>query len=291
VSYGLPAEAAPPAPVCFRHPERETWIQCTRCQRPICPECMTAASVGYQCPECVEAGQASIREARTVFGGRITRDGAVTRTLIGICAVLFVAVTLLDLAGGLQRWGMWPLAIALDGEWFRLVSSVFLHAGWLHIAFNMYVLFILGPPLERVLGHGRFLTLYLLSGIGGAVASYWFSPVNTLSVGASGAIFGLMAAWIIVGRRLDRDVSQIIFLLGINVVLGFVLGGIDWRAHLGGAVTGALVAVVLTSGRGQERRQQLGRHTAATVAVSILLVVLTISRTAQIQDMVPVLTG
>lgn len=291
MSYGLPAEAAPPAPVCFRHPERETWIQCTRCQRPICPECMTAASVGYQCPECVEAGQASIREARTVFGGRITRDGAVTRTLIGICAVLFVAVTLLDLAGGLQRWGMWPLAIALDGEWFRLVSSVFLHAGWLHIAFNMYVLFILGPPLERVLGHGRFLTLYLLSGIGGAVASYWFSPVNTLSVGASGAIFGLMAAWIIVGRRLDRDVSQIIFLLGINVVLGFVLGGIDWRAHLGGAVTGALVAVVLTSGRGQERRQQLGRHTAATVAVSILLVVLTISRTAQIQDMVPVLTG
>ncbi len=291
MSYGLPAEAAPPAPVCFRHPDRETWIQCTRCQRPICPECMNAASVGYQCPECVEAGQASVREVRTVFGGRITRDGAVTQTLIGICAFLFVAVTLLKLAGGLQRWGMWPLAIALDGEWFRLVSSVFLHAGWLHIAFNMYVLFILGPPLERVLGHGRFLTLYLLSGIGGAVASYWFSPVNTLSVGASGAIFGLMSAWIIVGRRLDRDVTQIIFLLGINVVLGFVLGGIDWRAHLGGAVTGALVALVLTSGRGQERRQQLNKHVAATVAVSVVLVGLTLMRTSAIQDMVPVLTG
>jgi membrane associated rhomboid family serine protease len=252
---------------------------------------MTAASVGYQCTDCVAAGQASIPEARTVFGGRITRDGAVTRTLIGICAVLFGAVTLLNLAGGLQRWGMWPLAIALDGEWFRLVSSVFLHAGWLHIAFNMYVLYILGPPLERVLGHGRFLTLYLLSGLGGAVASYWFSPVNTLSVGASGAIFGLMTAWIIVGRRLDRDVSQIIFLLGINVVLGFVLGGIDWRAHLGGAVTGALVALVLTSSRGQERRQQLRKHTAATVVVLVLLVILTVMRTSQIQDMVPVLTG
>mgnify|MGYP001787693560 FL=1 len=100
-----------------------------------------------------------------------------------------------------------------------------------------------------------------------------------------------MTAWIIVGRRLDRDVSQIIFLLGINVVLGFVLGGIDWRAHLGGAVTGALVALVLTSGRGQERRQQLRKHTAATVVVLVLLVVLTVMRTSQIQDMVPVLTG
>lgn len=291
MSYGLPAEAAPPAPICYRHPERETWIQCTRCQRPICPECMNAASVGYQCPDCVSAGAASIPESRTVFGGRLTRDGAVTTSLMGICAFLFVTVTLLDLGGGLARWGMQPLAIALDGEWFRLVSSMFLHAGWLHIAFNMYVLYILGSPLERVLGHGRFLTLYMLSGIGGSVASYWFSAVNTLSVGASGAIFGLMAAWIVIGRRLDRDVTQIIFLLGINVVLGFVIGGIDWRAHLGGAVTGAVVGLILTTGRGQEGRRQVGQQTGAALAVLIGLVVLVMVRTTQIQELVPALLG
>jgi len=291
VSYGLPAEAAPPAPICYRHPERETWIQCTRCQRPICPECMNAASVGYQCPECVSAGVASIPESRTVFGGRLTRDGAVTTSLMGICAFLFVTVTLLDLGGGLSRWGMQPLAIALDGEWFRLVSSMFLHAGWLHIAFNMYVLYILGSPLERVLGHGRFLTLYMLSGIGGSVASYWFSAVNTLSVGASGAIFGLMAAWIVIGRRLDRDVTQILFLLAINVVLGFVIAGIDWRAHLGGAVTGAVVGLILTSGRGRQGRRQVGQQTGAAVAVLIGLVVLVMVRTTQIQELVPALLG
>ena len=287
MSYGLPAEAAPPAPVCFLHPGRETWIRCTRCGRPICPECMTAAAVGYQCPECVRAGAASLPTSRTVFGGRLSRDGAVTISLIGVCAFLFVTVTLLDMAGGLGRWGMWPAAIALKGEWFRLVSSMFLHAGWLHIAFNMYVLYILGPPLERVLGHGRFLTLYLLSGIGGSVASYWFSPVNTLSVGASGAIFGLMTAWIVVGRRLDRDVTQIIVLLGINIALGFFMGGVDWRAHLGGAVTGALVALVLTTGRGQAGRAQLGRQAASAAAVLIVLIALTVVRSSQIQDMLP----
>lgn len=252
---------------------------------------MTAAAVGYQCPECVQAGTAATPQVRTVFGGRITREGAVTQSLIGICGVLFVTVSLMGLAGGLQRWGMQPLAIGLDGQWFRIVSSVFLHAGWLHIAFNMYVLYVLGPPLERVLGHGRFLTLYLLSGIGGAVASYWFSPVTTLSVGASGAIFGLMAAWIIVGRRLNTDVTQIIVLLGINVALGFVLGGIDWRAHLGGAVTGALVALVLTTGRGQAGRARLGQQVAATTVVSLGLVALTVLRTSQIQELVPALLG
>lgn len=289
MSYGLPAEAAPPAPVCYVHPDRETWIRCTRCERPICPECMTAAAVGYQCPECVREGAASIAAPRTAFGGRVGRDGAVTTSLIGVCAFLFVTVTLLDAAGGLERWGMWPRAIALDDQWFRLISSIFLHANWLHIGFNMYVLFLLGPPLERVLGHGRFLTLYLLSGIGGSVASYWFSPVNTLSVGASGAIFGLMTAWIVVGRRLDRDVTQIIVLLAINVVLGFFLRGVDWRAHLGGAVTGALVALLLTTGRGREGRAQLGRQAVSVGAVLVGLIILTVMRSAQIEDMVPAL--
>lgn len=108
MSYGLPAEAAPPAPTCYRHPQRETWIRCARCERPICPECMTAAAVGYQCPECVSAGAAQVRSARTIFGGSLTRDGAVTMAIIGLCAVLFVAVTWLSAFGGLSRWGCSP---------------------------------------------------------------------------------------------------------------------------------------------------------------------------------------
>ena len=288
MSYGLPADAAPSAPVCYLHPDRETWIQCARCQRPICPECMTAAAVGYQCPECVRAGQASVPERRTVFGGRLTREGGVTMSIIGICAGLFVLVSLLDLFGGLVRWGMQPIAIAIGGEWFRLVSSVFLHHDWLHIGFNMYVLFLLGPPLERVLGHGRFMTLFLVSGIGGSIASYAFSPLGTLSVGASGAIFGLMAAWIVVGRRLNRDTSQVLVLLAINVALGFLLSGIDWRAHLGGAATGALVALALTTGRGPSARSKLTQQAVVISIICAGLVATALWRTAQIRDLVPV---
>jgi membrane associated rhomboid family serine protease len=287
VSYGLPADAAPPAPVCYRHPDRETWIRCTRCERPICPECMTAAAVGYQCPECVRQGQAAVPERRTVFGGRITREGGVTMSIIGVCVALFVSVSLLDMFGGLVRWGMQPLAIAINDEWFRLVSSVFLHSGWLHIGFNMYVLYLLGPPLERVLGHGRFATLFLVSGIGGSIASYTFSPLRTLSVGASGAIFGLMAAWIVVGRRLNRDTSQVVVLLAINVALGFVLTGIDWRAHLGGAATGALVALVLTTSRGSRAQGKVGQQAVATVAILIGLAAIALWRTEQIRELVP----
>jgi membrane associated rhomboid family serine protease len=249
---------------------------------------MASAPVGYQCPECVAAGAATVRQARTVFGGRVSRDGAVTMTIIGVCVGLFVTVSLLGLFGGLLRWGMYPAAIALADEWYRLVTSVFLHSGWLHIAFNMYVLFLLGPPLERLLGHGRFFTLFLVSGIGGSVASYAFSPLRTLSVGASGAIFGLMAAWIVISRRLDRDATQVVALLGINVVLGFVLPGIDWRAHLGGALTGALVALALTTGRGQQARQRVGQQVLVTALIVGALVAVVLWRTEQIQQLIPV---
>lgn len=282
MTYGVPAQQGPPA--CYRHPERETWIACARCGRPICAECMTAAPVGYQCPECVREG-ARTRQVRTVFGGRVSRDGAVTMSIIGTCVALYLLVGVLGMAGGLIRWGMQPIAIAFGDQWFRLVSSIFLHSGLLHIGFNMYVLFLLGPPLERVLGHGRFLALFLVSGLGGSVASYAFSPVRTLSVGASGAIFGLMAAWIVVSRRMNADASQVIVLLLINVGLGFVLPGIDWRAHLGGAVTGALVAAALTTGQGPDGRAKLSRQVVAITGIVALLVVVAVWRTTQLQGM------
>lgn len=285
MSFGLPAESAPPAPTCYRHAERETWIACARCGRPICPECMTAAAVGYHCPECLREGARTVRTARTVFGGTLTREGRVTTGIIGICVGLFLTVSLGGFAGGLADWGMQPIAIALADQSYRLVSSMFLHAGWLHIAFNMYVLYVLGPPLERVLGHGRFAVLFLVGGLGGSVASYCFSPLRTLSVGASGAIFGLMAAMIVVGRRLNQDVSQVVGLLGINVVLGFLISGIDWRAHLGGALTGALVALMLTTGRGSLGTRRVASQAVAIGAVLVGLLVLVLWRTAQIRGL------
>jgi membrane associated rhomboid family serine protease len=207
----------------------------------------------------------------------------VSTTLIAICAVAFVALGMLDLAGGLDRWAMQPVAIALGDQWVRLFSAMFLHSGLLHLALNMYALYLLGPPLERALGHGRFLTLFLVSGLGGSVASYLFSPLLTISVGASGAIFGLMAAWIVVHRRLNADATPVILLLGINVVLGFVVSGIDWRAHLGGAAVGALVAVILTSGRGAQGRAQTGRQALLVGLVVLGLVALVAWRSHQIQ--------
>jgi membrane associated rhomboid family serine protease len=247
---------------------------------------MVPADVGYHCPECVSTAAAASRQPVTMFGGRFGKEGAVTTVLIGICAGAFVLVSVLDLFGGNGRWAMQPVAIALGDQWARLFTAMFLHAGLLHIAFNMYALYLLGPALERALGHGRFLTLYLVSGLGGSVASYLFSPIMTSSVGASGAIFGLMAAWVVVHSRLKTDYTPVLILLGINVVLGFLMPGIDWRAHLGGAVVGALVTLVLTTGRGPVGRAQLGRQAAMVAGIVVVLLGLVVWRTDQIQSLV-----
>lgn len=247
---------------------------------------MTAAAVGYQCPECVAAGVATTRERRTVLGGRFSRDGAVTMTLIGICVVAFLIVSVADGLGGLGRWGMHPASIALGNQWGRLFTSVFMHAGWLHLGFNMYVLFLLGPPLERLLGHVRFLVLFLLSGLGGAVASYAFSPIATLSVGASGAIFGLMTAMIVVGKQLGYDVAQVAILFVINVAIGFMMNGIDWRAHLGGAAVGAVLGFVFSRHAPKAQRPNIVNQGLATAGIVVGLILMVVWRTNEIQSMV-----
>lgn len=287
MSFGQPAHQGPPAPHCYRHPDRETWISCARCGRPICPDCMVSAAVGFQCVECV-AGAPTPRADRTPVGGRFAREGAVTNALIGVCVVLFLLVSLGGAGGGIARWGMSPLAIVVNGEWARLLTAMFLHAGWLHLAFNMYVLYILGTPLERMLGHRRFLVLYLVAGLGGSVASFVFSPANTISVGASGAIFGVMAAMIVVGQRLGYDMGQVVTLFVINVVLGFLLGGIDWRAHLGGAALGAVMGVVLSrrSRSASGRARVLLGQTLATVGILVALLLVIVWRTAEVRSLV-----
>jgi membrane associated rhomboid family serine protease len=247
---------------------------------------MIEAPVGFQCPECVAAAQAQIREPKTVFGGKLTSSSTVTMTLIGISAAVFVLQFILGVNTVAADWGMWPAAVAVNDEWYRLLTSVFLHGGWLHLLFNMYVLFVLGPPLERLLGHVRFLALYLIAGIGGAVASFTFSTINTVSVGASGAIFGLMGALVVAGRHLKADITQVLVLIGINVVIGFVAPGIDWRAHLGGLLVGAAVAFVFSKaprGKNQTLVQVIG-----CAGIVLILVGIALYRAQEIQSLIPI---
>lgn len=239
----IPAGPTPPG-TCFLHPDRQTYIRCTRCDRSICPECMRSAPVGFQCPECVGEAARTVRQPVTVGGGALVARPYVTYSVIGVTAVVFGIQFIVGIGELANEFGMWPFGIALFGEWYRLLTAAFLHGSFLHIAFNMYVLFALGPTLERVLGHVRFLVLYLVAALGGSVASYTFSDPRTVSVGASGAIFGLMGALIVAGRRLKWDITQVLVLLGINVVIGFLSPDVDWRAHFGGLVVGALVAGV-----------------------------------------------
>ena len=261
-------------------------MRCNRCERPICPDCMRAASVGFQCPGCVAEGARTVREPRTAFGGRLSGDGSrVTVVLVG----LNVAVHLLGLVLGesalRQQFGNvagpvllergLPLAGVAEGEYYRLVTAAFLHAGIVHLALNMVALGVLGPPLEAALGRLRFAALYLLSALGGSVTAFLLAPQNTLGVGASGAIFGLFGAYYVVVRRLGGSTGSIVGLLAVNLVITFAVPFIDWRAHLGGLVTGALVSAALVHAP-RSRRDLV--QAASCVAVLVLLVVLVVVR-------------
>ncbi len=235
---------------------------------------MISAPVGFQCPECVAAAQVAL--PKTKFGGSFNTVPKVTRAILITCVSIF-ALSLLFGSFAIS-FGMIPAAIA-QGEWWRLLTSTLLHGSILHLLFNMYALYWLGPQLERSLGHMRFAALYVLSALGGSVASYWFSDLNTVSVGASGAIFGLITATIVIGREMRTDVSQLVVLLGINVVIGFLQPGIDWRAHFGGAVTGAAVAFIYTKGTRLNRDQI---HRAGLAGIFAVLVIATFARNAQV---------
>jgi len=249
-----PDPAAPPeVPVCYRHTDRETYIRCTRCERPICPDCMISAAVGFQCPECVAEGRASVPEVRTRLGAKTITRPYVSIAIIAINVVVY-AVQFLSGPEFDQKFALVPVNVAGYDEYYRLLTSMFMHVNLLHIGMNMLILWLFGPQLESLLGHVRFAALYLVAGLGGAVASFTFSQAYTLdtqnfyptsAMGASGAIFGLMGAYLVIGRRLNADTTQVLGLIVINVVLGFVIPSTDWRAHLGGLITGALVALPL----------------------------------------------
>lgn len=245
-----PTEAE--APVCPRHPDRVAYVRCQRCGRPACPECQRPAAVGVQCVDCVRESKRAAPRVRTVFGGSAdsaTVNGrpVVTLTIIGICAVSWLLQLVTSGAWTEALW-FWPWGGLIE-PW-RFLTASFLHStSPLHILFNMYALWITGQFLEPLLGRLRFGVLCLLSAVGGSVAvlllagdpltsDAWVTPV----VGASGMVFGLFGAMLPVMRRLGRSMGQVLVLLAINGAIGFFVPNISWQAHLGGLVTGALVA-------------------------------------------------
>ena len=201
-------------PTCYRHPDRTTYVQCTRCQRYICPECMRDAAVGHQCEECVRAGARTVRQPQTQLGGRAgSTTPIVTYGLIALNVLVFVAQSA---SSSLEReLTLSPRAVAADGDLYRLITSAFLHYGITHLLFNMWALYVVGPPLEMWLGRLRFGALYVLSALGGSVLVYLLAPLDSSTAGASGAVFGLFAATFVVakegqrrrpvGSGLDRD--------------------------------------------------------------------------------------
>jgi membrane associated rhomboid family serine protease len=268
---------------------------------------MHDAAVGHQCPECVAAARRSHPATQTAFGGTLAgQHGHVTMTLIGLNVAVAVIVLIIggtqSVAGGgwggllggntpVHVWGglqpgpeVWldvrtqavgPGGVA-EGEYYRLLTSMFLHYGIFHLLLNMWALWIVGGVLEPLLGRARFLALYLLSGLGGGVATYLFASMGTISAGASGAVFGLFAAFYILMRRLGRDTSMITMILVINLVLTFVVSNISIWGHLGGLATGAVIALGLAYAPAQQRTAvQVG----SIAGVAALLVVLTAART------------
>jgi membrane associated rhomboid family serine protease len=272
--------AIPQAPTCYRHPDRVTYVRCTRCDRYICADCMHDAAVGHQCADCVNAGAKSTRQPRTSFGG-MPRGAApvVTYALIAVNAAMFVLQsTSRQVEAGLV---MFAPAVA-DGEWYRLVTSAFLHYGIVHILFNMWALYVVGPPLEAVLGRSRYVALYLTSAIGGSVLVYLASPIGAATAGASGAVFGLFGATFMVGRRLNLDVRWVVMLIVLNLVITFTIPGISWQGHIGGLVTGAVIAAAFAYAPAKSRNVVA---TGATVAALVLFAALTWWRTADLLTM------
>lgn len=274
-------------PVCPRHPDRVSYVRCQRCERPVCPPCQRVAAVGVQCVDCVKEGAKTVRSARSVFGATLQpgQKPVLTTALIIVCIVVWVAQVTGDTVT--DRFAFAPV-LSRDEPW-RFLTAAFLHDpdNPLHLAFNMYALWLTGPFLEAAFGRARFLAVYLLAALGGSVAMLavaWpgscSEAFNTYSLGASGAVFGLFGALLVVNRRLGMDSAPLITVIGINAVLGFTLPNVAWEAHLGGFVVGLVAALVVSEGAARRTAalppatvQALG---LAAVGVALIVVVVVV---------------
>jgi len=242
--------------------------------------------------ECIKEGGRTVRQPTGAFGGRVPSGAVVTWTLVALNVAFYLVewvypkiIDYLALIGSAYDPTIHGVVGVAQGQEYRLLTSAFLHEhgfggfGPLHIIFNMWALILVGPALERLLGRLRFVALYVLSALGGAVLFYLLAPVNELGLGASGAIFGLFGAWFVVARRLRVDSRSIVFLIVLNLVISFAVAGIAWQAHVGGLITGGLLtAAYAYAPRGHRTLVQVG----ATVAVVAVLVVAVLTRNHQL---------
>lgn len=274
-------------PGCVRHPDRPTGLRCVRCDRPACPDCLREASVGYQCVDCVKEGAKTVREPRTISGARTSRKRnlLVVPALIVINVLVFAATAIQ--AGSIVDNSSSTLFIdgtllpawVSDGQWWRLITSGFLHFGNyggygpVHLLFNMFALWVIGRDLEVVLGRGRFLVVYLLSLLGGSTAVMLFGDPGGGVAGASGAIYGVFGGIAVVVFKAKLNPTPVLMLIAINIFLSVTLPGISLLGHVGGLIAGALATAAMVYAPPARRTQvQVG----ACVAL-LLIMVLTIA--------------
>jgi membrane associated rhomboid family serine protease len=235
---------------CYRHPNRETGVACSNCGRPICPDCMTSTPVGMRCPDCARQ-TTKVRVGAGAFSPTAGKMPA-TIALIAINVIVFV----IEVAGGgslgfsgsgsvIHDAGLRGPDVS-DGDWWRVISGGFLHAGLLHLLLNMYVLYVAGSILEPGIGTPRFLGIYFVSLIAGSLGALIVDP-NALTVGASGAIFGLMAGVVVIarGRGMEQIASQFGLFIVLNLFLTFSISGISVGGHIGGLIGGTVAALLV----------------------------------------------
>lgn len=283
--------STPTLPHCYRHPDREALVRCTRCDRAICPACMREAAVGFHCPDDAGSGRrrAWNTAPRTTFGAVMRGSPPyITGVLVALNIAAYLA-TALPSPRGLnqpeysklfQDWQLLPYVVYHQHQYYRLITAAFLHAGLLHIAVNMLSLVLIGPFLEREIGRWRFIAVYLLSALGGSAAVYAFGSPLEAVIGASGALFGLLGACLVLGRRLGLDLQWLVGMIVINFVFTFSVSGISKLGHIGGFVVGVLAGLAIGGLPRQRRRVSVHGQVAGLAGVLVLVAVVIAVRTA-----------
>lgn len=270
---------------CYRHPDRQSFVLCQRCGRTICAECQTQAPVGVVCPECMREQRASAPKVKSATASRISSvmrknsgHPAVTYVIIALTLAVFVLQLIpgLGVTDSLLYAGVYSIPELGNFQPWRMLTVALVHSQsfFLHVALNMYTLWIFGRMLEPMIGRWRFGMLYVITAFGSSVGVLLLSSPLQPVVGASGAIFGLMGATLVIVHKLGGNMTGLLVLVGINLVIGFIPGtNIAWQAHLGGLVTGALLGLVFVSTR---RRRQQTLQKLGVAGVVVLLLVLTV---------------
>ncbi|AGW40302.1 rhomboid family membrane protein [Leifsonia xyli subsp. cynodontis DSM 46306] len=273
-----------PVSTCYRHPDRVSYVLCQRCGRTICGECQTPAAVGVVCPECMAQQRATAPRTKPAWLTRATAPGApvVTYAIIAVCVVVFLLQNAPIVGGqimnalvyaGAYSYPSGSLSPLIAFEPWRMLTSLFAHANLIHLALNMYTLWVFGMVLEPMLGRLRYAALFLIAGFAGSLAVLLITPPGQEVLGASGAIFGMFGAFFIIQRRLGGNATQILVLVAINLAVGFIPGlNISWQAHVGGFIGGLLLGLIYV-----ETRKPSGRRWQLPITVLLCALLIVVS--------------